>query len=60
MSQRFFSVVLFNAPDWLKDVADERKPAELRKRMEKIDAAQVEVYKLAKPVAHKFEVAPAK
>ncbi len=60
VSQRFFGVVLFNAPDWLADVAAERKPAELQKRMEKIDAAQVEVYKLAKPVAHKFEVTPAK
>lgn len=60
VGQRFFGVVMFNAPDWLKDVADERKPAELKKRMEKIEAAQAEVYKLAKPVPHKFEIAPAK
>ncbi|MCE9566909.1 MAG: SGNH/GDSL hydrolase family protein [Planctomycetes bacterium] len=60
VSQRFFSVVLFNAPDWLADVAAERKAAELKKRMDKIDAAQAEIYKLAKPVAHKFEIAPAK
>jgi lysophospholipase L1-like esterase len=60
VAQRFFGVVMFNAPDWLADVAAERKPAELKKRMEKIDAAQAEVYKLAKPVARKFEVKPAK
>jgi lysophospholipase L1-like esterase len=56
--QRFFDVVRFNAPDWLADVAAERKPAELKKRMEKIDQAQAEIYKLAVPVARKFEVKP--
>jgi hypothetical protein len=30
---------MFNAPDRLADVAAERKPMELKKRMEKIDAA---------------------
>ena len=58
VAQRF-GVVRFNAPDWLADVAAERKPAELKKRMDKIDAAQAEVYKLATPVARKFEVKPA-
>jgi lysophospholipase L1-like esterase len=58
--QRFRGVVMFNPPDWLADVAAERKPAELKKRMEKIDTAQAEIYKLATPVEHKFEVAPAK
>jgi hypothetical protein len=56
--QRFRGVVMFNAPEWLADVAAERKPAELKKRMEKIDAAQADVYKLATPVARKFEVKP--
>lgn len=60
VAQRFFGVVMFNAPDWLADVAAERKPAELKKRMDKIDAAQADVYKLATPVARKFEIAPAK
>ena len=58
--QRFRGVVMFNAPDWLADVAAERKPAELAKRMAKIDGAQAEVYRLAKPVPRKFEVALAK
>ncbi len=45
---RFRAVVMFqfNAPDWLKDVATtvaERKAAELKSRMEKIDAAQAEI-----------------
>lgn len=60
VSQRFFGVVMFNAPEWLADVAKERKPLELQKRMEKIDAAQAEIYKLATPVARKFAVKPAK
>jgi lysophospholipase L1-like esterase len=60
VASRFFSVVMFNAPDWLADVAAERKPLELKKRMDKIDAAQAEVYKLATPVPHKFEIKPAK
>jgi len=58
--QRFRGVLMFNAPDWLADVAAERKPQELKKRMEKIDAAQADVYKLAKPVERTFEVKPAK
>jgi lysophospholipase L1-like esterase len=57
--QRFRGVVMFNAPDWLADVAAERKGAELKKRMDKIDAMQADVYKLATPVARKFEVKPA-
>jgi lysophospholipase L1-like esterase len=57
--QRFRGVVMFNAPDWLADVVKERKPLELQKRMEKIDAAQADIYKLATPVARKFAVKPA-
>jgi hypothetical protein len=58
--QRFRGVVMFNAPEWLADVAAERKPMELKKRMEKIDAAQANIYKLATPVERKFEVSPAR
>jgi lysophospholipase L1-like esterase len=54
--QRFRNVVMFQAPDWLADVAAERKPKELAKRMEKIDAAQAEIYKLVQPTVHHFEV----
>lgn len=57
--QRFRGVVMFSAPDWLADVANERKPMELKKRMDKIEAAQADIYKLATPVARKFEVKPA-
>ncbi|MFO0823500.1 MAG: SGNH/GDSL hydrolase family protein [Gemmataceae bacterium] len=65
VGSRFFDVVLFQFPnkEWLKDLAEtaaERRTSELKKRMEKIEAAQAEVYKLAKPVPHKFEIAPAK
>ncbi len=65
VSQRFFDVVMFQFPnkDWLKDVAAtvaERKVMELKTRMEKIDAAQADIYKLATPVARKFALKPAK
>lgn len=58
--RRFRDVVMFNAPDWLADVATERKAAELAKRTEKIDALQAEVYKLVQPTPHKFELKQAK
>lgn len=54
--QRFRGVIMFNAPDWLADVAAERKPAELIKRMEQINARQAEIYTLVKPVPHRFAV----
>jgi lysophospholipase L1-like esterase len=53
---RFRNVVMFNAPDWLADVVKERKPQELAKRKEQIDAKQAEIYKLVKPTTHKFSV----
>jgi lysophospholipase L1-like esterase len=54
--QRFLSVVRFQVPDWLADVATERKSAELAKRKKAIDARQAEVYKLAQPTAHYFDL----
>ena len=57
--QRFRGVVMFNAPDWLADVAAERKPKELANRMEQIVAKQAEVHKLAQPVKRRFEIKPA-
>lgn len=58
--QRFRGVVMFQAPDWLADVAGERKPMELTKRMEKINAAQADIYKLVQPATHHFELKLAK
>jgi lysophospholipase L1-like esterase len=63
--QRFRGVVMYQIQpaDWLGDLPKqvaERRAAELTKRMEKIEAAQAEVYKLAGPRPHKFEVKPAK
>jgi lysophospholipase L1-like esterase len=58
--QRFRGVVMFNAPDWLADVVAERKPKELASRMEKINAAQADIYKMLKPTAHRFELKQAK
>jgi lysophospholipase L1-like esterase len=54
--QRFRGVLMFQAPDWLADVAAERKPAELGKRMDKINALQAEIYKMAQPAPRQFEL----
>lgn len=56
--QRFRGVVMYNAPDWLADVAAERKPQELVKRMDLITARQAEIHQLAQPVKHHFELKP--
>ena len=56
---RFRGVHLANIPDWLADVARERKPAELEKRMVQITEAQARVNQLAQPRPHAFEVSPA-
>jgi hypothetical protein len=53
---RFRGVVMFNAPSWLADVAKERKPAELQKRMEKIQSLQEAIYNKARPTTHRFEL----
>jgi lysophospholipase L1-like esterase len=58
--QRFRGVVMFQAPDWLADVANPRKAEQLKKRKEQIDARQAEVYQLAQPVPHRFELKPAR
>jgi lysophospholipase L1-like esterase len=54
--QRFRGVVMFNAPDWLADVAAERKGAELQKRLEKVAAMQAEVYAAVQPVKRQFAI----
>jgi lysophospholipase L1-like esterase len=54
---RFRNVVMFNnPPDWLADVAAERKPKELAKRMAQINEKQAEIYNLAKPATRKIVV----
>lgn len=54
--QRFRGVVMFQPPDWLADVAAERKPQELAKRMAAIDLAQAKINELVKPNSHHFVV----
>ena len=39
---------------------EERKTAELKKRMDEIDARQAAIYKLDQPKTHKFELKAAK
>jgi hypothetical protein len=54
---RFRNVTMFNIPqDWLADIASERKPKELAKRMALINEKQSEIYKLAKLVTRKIVV----
>lgn len=57
---RFRGVHLANIPDWLADVAKDRKPAELEKRLAQITEAQKKVNQLAQPREHTFEIVPAK
>ena len=59
LHQRFRQVVMFQPPDWLAETVREPKRAELEKRMKVIADQQAEIYKLAQPVPHKFEVKPA-
>jgi lysophospholipase L1-like esterase len=53
---RFRGVIMAQIPDWLADVAKERKPAELAKRMEQVAGKQAEIYKMVQPTAQKFEL----
>jgi lysophospholipase L1-like esterase len=54
--QRFRGVVMFQAPDWLADVAADRKPKELARRMAQISTRQAAIYEAVRPVAHHFEL----
>lgn len=58
---RFFDVLRFNPPGWLKidDLAGQKK-AEAAKRLPAIEAAQKKVFELAQPKPHKWEVRAAK
>ena len=53
---RFRGILLGGDEYWTTAAGQKRKAAELATRRAEIEEAQAEVYKLAKPVAHKFEV----
>lgn len=55
---RFRNVLMFNAPDWLADVAKELKPLEMVKKKAQIDAKQKEIYAMVKPTTRKFSITP--
>lgn len=57
---RFRGILLGGDEYWATEAGQKRKAGELKKRMEEIDAAQADIFKLARPVPHKFEVKPAK
>ncbi len=56
VKNRFFGVTRASIPDWLRDVGEPRKQEERAKRLAQIETAQADVYKLAQPTAHKFEI----
>jgi hypothetical protein len=43
---------------WNTAAGRKRRPEEMARRLEEATAAQAEIYKLAKPTAHKFEIKP--
>jgi hypothetical protein len=53
---RFRGVLMANIPAWLADVAAERKPAELQKRLELIANAQAGIYDAVQPVKHQYVI----
>ncbi|HEX3147227.1 MAG TPA: SGNH/GDSL hydrolase family protein [Gemmataceae bacterium] len=53
---RFRGVLMVQVPDWLADVAKERKPLELSKRLEQVAAKQAEIYKMVQPATQKFDL----
>lgn len=55
---RFRGVVMAQVPDWLQDVAKERRPAELAKRLEAIQASQAAIYEAVRPTTVRFELKP--
>jgi lysophospholipase L1-like esterase len=54
--ERFRSVVMFQAPDWLAAAAAELKPRELARLIKLIDEKQAEIYKMVQPAPHTFEL----
>lgn len=56
---RFRGILLGGDSYWNTAPGQKRRAEELARRMEEISAAQADIYKLAKPVARKFEIKPA-
>ncbi|MEI7687624.1 MAG: hypothetical protein WCL32_21675, partial [Planctomycetota bacterium] len=53
---RFRGVVMGNVPDWLQEVAKERRPLELQKRADQIQERQAAIYKMVQPTPYRFEL----
>jgi lysophospholipase L1-like esterase len=53
---RFRGVVMGNVPDWLQEVAKERRPLELQKRADQIQERQAAIYKMVQPMPYRFEL----
>jgi lysophospholipase L1-like esterase len=55
---RFRGILLGGDQYWNTAVGQKRRPEELARRMEEATAAQADIYKLARPVPHKFMIKP--
>ena len=55
---RFRGIMLGGDKYWNTAAGRKRRPEEMARRLEEATAAQAEIYKLAKPTAHKFEIKP--
>lgn len=53
---RFRNILTFAVPDWLADVAKERRPGELEKRLNQLLVLQGKIYEMATPTRHQFEL----
>ena len=53
---RFRGVVMAQIPDFLKDVGEERRAAELSKRLDQVNQKQAEIYRMVQPTTWRYEL----
>jgi lysophospholipase L1-like esterase len=56
VAERFHGVVRAQVPAWLADVAEQRRPAELAKRLDQIVEKQAAIYKMLEPQTWAYEI----
>lgn len=56
VADRFGGVMRAAVPSWLQDVAKERRPIEMKKRLDTIELKQADIYKLVQPTKLRFEL----
>jgi lysophospholipase L1-like esterase len=53
---RFRGVVMAQIPEFLKDVGEERRAAELAKRLDTVNQRQAEIYQMVRPTTWRYEL----